>query len=373
MIGDNQRVIVAMMDGLDMEYLEQIKTPTMQKLMQKGFFKEVEGVFPSVTNVNNVTIATGEWPAVHGISANSFFNKETGKPEYMNAAELIQVPTIFARAKEKGIKSALLTSKKKTLELFHSDVEIGIAAEAATPEQIAEYGQPADIYSREINYWLWEVAVKILETRPDIGLVYVHITDYPMHAWGPEKVESQEHLERLDTYVQQALDTAPDAALLLTADHGMNYKKRCWDLNRVLTESGIPPRFVLSPERDYYIVHHRNFTGCSWVWCYSPSEIERSRNLIAKLEGVEEILTRAEAAERFNINPDHIGDLIVTGDKDTMFGEMDVPYEDLPDTYRAHGSLYEWRLPLMIWNQKGDLPSADEFTHNRDLTRFLYR
>lgn len=373
MINDSQRVIVAMMDGLDMEYLEQIKTPTFQMLMEQGFFKEVEGVFPSVTNVNNVSIATGAWPGEHGVSANSFFNKETGKPEYMNAAEFIKAPTIFARAKERGIKSALLTSKRKTLELFHKDVEIGIAAEDATPEQVAKYGRPADIYSREINYWLWDAALSILEERPDIGLLYVHITDFPMHAWGPEQQESREHLERLDAQVGAALKAAPDAVLLLTADHGMNYKKRCWDLERVLSEAGLPPRFVLSPERDYYIVHHRNFTGCSWVWLASQADAEESRKVLAGLEGVEEILTREEAAKRFHLNPEHIGDLIVTGDKDTMFGEMDVAYEDLPDVYRAHGSLYEWRLPLMIWNQGGVLPAESEFTHNRDLTRFLYR
>jgi phosphonoacetate hydrolase len=372
-MSEKQRIIVAMMDGFDMEYLEKTEMPNMKKMADEGFFKQVSGVFPSVTNVNNVSIACGAWPKEHGISANSYFDKQSGKPEYMNSAEMISAPTIFARAKAAGKKSALLTSKRKTLELFHKDVEIGIAAESASDEVIAKYGKPGDIYSREINYWLWETAVAILAERPDIELIYVHITDYPMHAWGPEKAESKEHLERLDTIIGKAVETAPDAAFFATADHGMNYKKQSYDLMRVLEEKGKKPRFVLSPERDYYIVHHRNFTGCSWVWLEDQSDMDETVSMLMELNGVEEVFTREEAAERFNLPPEHIGDLVVSGDKDTMFGEMDNPHEFLPDTYRAHGSLYEMRLPLIVWDYQGEMPSGDFFNHNLDLTRNLYR
>jgi phosphonoacetate hydrolase len=367
-----QRIIIAMLDGLDMAYLERIPTPNFSRLMKDGFFKEVSGVFPSVTNVNNVSIACGAWPDEHGISANSYYDKASGKPQYMNAAELIKSPTVFAKASRKGVKSALLTCKKKTLELFHKDVEIGIAAEAPSDDDIARYGRPADIYSREINYWLWETAVAILEDRPDIGLLYVHITDYPMHAWGPDDPESREHMEELDRLLGRALAAAPDAAFLATADHGMNYKTRCWDLMRVLSQEGIAPRFVLSPERDYYVVHHRNFTGCSWIWLNQAEDEAAAREILGRLAGVEEILTRTEAAERFHLNPEHIGDLIVTGDRDTMFGEMESAHENLPPTYRAHGSLYEMRLPLFIWNLQNQRYRPDSIQYNLDLTKRLY-
>jgi phosphonoacetate hydrolase len=194
-----------------------------------------------------------------------------------------------------------------------------------------------------------------------------------MHAWGPEQKESQEHLTRLDEFIGEAVKTAPDTAFYATADHGMNYKKRCWDLARVLRREGMPARFVLSPERDYYIAHHRNFTGCAWIWLTSPGDAASTRQILASLTGVEAILAREEAAARFYLDPGHIGDLIVLGDKDTMFGDMEVDYEDLPATYRAHGSLHEMRLPLLIWNSRQHLPPAGAFNVNLDLTRFLFR
>jgi len=193
-----------------------------------------------------------------------------------------------------------------------------------------------------------------------------------MHTWGPEQNESHEHLTRLDGLIGEAVRTAPDAAFYATADHGMNYKKRCWDLARVLRREGVPARFVLSPERDYYIVHHRNFTGCAWVWLTSPDDAAPTRRILTSLTGVEAVLTGEEAASRFHLDPDHIGDLIVLGDKDTMFGDMEADYEDLPATYRAHGSLHEMRLPLLIWNSREQLPAGDAFTFNLDLTRFLF-
>jgi phosphonoacetate hydrolase len=272
-----------------------------------------------------------------------------------------------------GVKSAMLTCKRKTLELFHDNIEIGIAAEDASQEYKNRYGEPASIYSREINYWLWKVTVDLLKTRPDIGVFYVHITDYPMHAWGPEQGESQKHLQTLDTLIGEARDAAPDAAFFFTADHGMNYKKRCWDLKRVCEERGSPVRFVLSPERDYYVKHHRNFTGCSWIWLNNPDDIGKVMEILQGLEGVEEIISKEEAASRFHLKSERIGDLTVTGDQDTMFGEMETAYEDLPPTYRAHGSFYEMRLPLIIWNYHGELSPADEFRVNFDLTRMLYR
>jgi phosphonoacetate hydrolase len=373
MIGENQRVVVAMMDGLDMAYIENTELPNFEQMAREGFFKEVGGVFPSVTNVNNVSVACGAWPADHGITANSYYDEKTNCPMYMNAAELILYPTIFARAAKLGFHSVLLTSKRKTLELFNRDVAIGIAAEDPQPEHILKYGHPPQIYSREINYWLWQVAIDLLKNRSDISLIYVHITDYPMHAWAPEDKESQAHLTQLDLLLGEARKVAPDAAFLITADHGMNNKKRCWDLNRVLTEAGIPPKFVLSPERDYYVKHHRNFTGCAWIWLRRASDWNPTVKVLQHVEGVEEIISREAAVQRFHLVPERIGDITVTGDKDTMFGDMETAYEDLPATYRAHGSLYEMRLPLLIWNQKGVLPPPEAFQANLDLTRFLYR
>jgi phosphonoacetate hydrolase len=82
---------------------------------------------------------------------------------------------------------------------------------------------------------------------------------------------------------------APDAAFYITADHGMSYKRRCWDLQRACRERGLELRFALSAEKDRYVKHHRTFGGAAWVWLRSADEALQAMEMIAALEGVEAV------------------------------------------------------------------------------------
>src|ERR1700759_1765951 len=107
-------------------------------------------------------------------------------------------------------------------------------------------GKAPGIYSREINYWIFEAALNLLADRPDIGVIYVHTTDYPMHMWPPEAPESKRHLAMVDGLLGEIAAAAPEAAMLLTADHGMNHKTRCWDLERACANRGLKLRAAIS-------------------------------------------------------------------------------------------------------------------------------
>ncbi len=364
-----QRVVLGMYDGFGMDYLEASAMPTLRFMAAHGFFKRVSAVFPTVTNANNASICCGAWPKEHGITGNSYFNEQTGEADYMESADFIRIPTIIQRAASCGVKAALLTCKVKTIHLLGRGAEVAVAAEAPPLEWVERYGKPANIYSREINYWLWQVGVDILKHRPDLGLLYVHTTDYPMHTWAPEARESKEHLAHLDWLLGEAMKAAPDAAFLLTADHGMNYKACCWDLFKACRERGTDVRFALSAEKDRYVKHHRTFGGAAWVWLKSPKDEGRVAQTIARLKGVEAVLPRHEAATKFGLMPERIGELVVFGDTDTVFGELTGPMEELEPSYRSHGSLHESEIPLVIYNASEELPSDDAFTANLDLTR----
>ena len=351
-----QRIVIGMYDGFGMDYFEASTLPSLRLMAERGFFRRVSAVFPTVTNTNNASICCGAWPKEHGITGNSYFNEQTGEADYMESA---------------GVRSALLTCKVKTIHLLGRGAEIAVAAEAPPPGWAERYGPPANIYSREINYWLWEVAIDILKHRPDIGLLYVHTTDYPMHTWAPQTRESKEHLAELDRLLGEAMDAAPDAAFLITADHGMNYKTRCWDLFRACRELGTEVRFALSAEKDRYVKHHRTFGGAAWVWLKSPRDENRVAQTLVGLKGVEAVLARHEAATKFGLMPERIGELVVIGDSDTVFGELSCPMEDLEPGYRSHGSLHESDIPLVIYNSKLELPPANRFTANLDLTRHI--
>jgi phosphonoacetate hydrolase len=359
-----------MFDGFDPRYLAESKMPVLAQWKRDGIYKQVTGVMPSVTNVNNASICCGTWPETHGIIANSYFDEKSGEELYVESADLVLAPTLFERAGRQGVKSALLSSKAKTATLLLRGAEIVLTAENPTPDWVQKLGPAPVIYSAEINYWLMEAAINILKTRPDIGVLYVHTTDYPMHMWAPEAPESKEHLARLDDLFGQAMKAAPDAAFLATADHGMNAKSLCWDLEQVCAGKGVPIRKAVSTGRDRYMKHHRGCSGAVYVYLKSPQDVARVRDILSGVKGVERILTREDAAKEFRLMASRIGHLMVLGDKDTVFGELDDEKESFPGL-RSHGSLHEIDIPLFVYNAK-NAPSSDYFNHNLDLARWLY-
>ncbi len=368
-----QRYVVAMLDGFGLDYYASHPMPNLRALARSGLACDVKAIMPTVTNVNNVSISCGALPDAHGLTGNSYYNEARGEADYMENADFIRVPNLSQRAAAAGVKSALLTCKKKTLNLLGRGAELALAAEAPPAEFVTRFGAPGDIYSREINYWLWEVAIELLRTRPELGVLYVHTTDYPMHMWAPDRAESLEHLGRLDARLGRAIEAAPDAAFFVTADHGMNYKRRCWDLSKACRARGIPVEFALSAEKDRYIKHHRTFGGTAYVWLNDERDAAEVTERLLALEGVEAVLARAEAAARFNLMPERIGELVVLGDRDTVFGELENEREDLEAAYRSHGSLHESDVPLFVYNYRGELPGRATFRHNADVAAYLFR
>jgi phosphonoacetate hydrolase len=365
-----QRIVVVMFDGFGPGYLAESKMPVLGQWKRDGIYKQVKGVIPSVTNANNASICCGAWPETHGINANSYFDEKSGEELYVESVNLLLAPTLFERAARKGVKSALLSSKAKTITFLSRGAEIVLTAENPTPEWVQKIGPAQPIYSREINYWLMAAAIDILKNRPDIGVLYVHTTDYPMHMWPPEAPESKEHLARMDELIGQAMKAAPDAAFLATADHGMNAKSLCWDLQQVCAGKGVPIGKAVSTGRDPYMKHHRGCSGAVYVHLKNSQDETLVRDILSGVKGVERILTREEAAKEFRLMASRIGNLVVLGDKDTVFGELDDERESFPGL-RSHGSMHELDIPLFVYNAKNP-PSPEYFNHNLDLARWLY-
>ena len=110
-----------------------------------------------------------------------------------------------------------MSSKKKTISLLPRGARILLSAEIPTPEWVERLGPAPDIYSAEINHWLLKAAVWLLRHQPEVGILYIHTTDYPMHMWPPEAEPSRRHLAGLDALLGELSEAAPDAGILLTS------------------------------------------------------------------------------------------------------------------------------------------------------------
>jgi phosphonoacetate hydrolase len=353
--------LIFMIDGFGYDYLQSGAAPFLSRLFAEGG-AVVNGLWPTVTNVNNAAIACAAPPSVTGITGNSYLDPASGEDRYMDSAQMLTTPTLLQTWSDAGRRCCLLSVKGKTGRLLGTDVDYVVSTQQV-PQEIADaLGTPPSIYTIEVNIWLVRCLAWVLANRPDLDTFYVHTTDYPMHMWAPEEDGSREHLRQLDDAIRAVVDTVPNAEVLVTADHGMNAKSRALDLGRILAARGVRGARALSIEKDGIVGHHRDLGGGAWVWA-DEDQLDRAAEILASLDGVEEVLPREKAATMFQLNPERMGDLAVLADRRSVFGDLATETEVLAPGYRSHGSGYEREVPLIRWNI-GDLPPGTETAMN---------
>jgi len=148
------------------------------------------------------------------------------------------------------------------------------------------------------------------------------------------------------------------ATIVLTADHGMNAKHGADGLPNVIYLQdcldawlGGDNARVILPITDPYVVHHGALGSFALVYLGgAPGAVRGVAERIATIPGIELVLTRAEAAARFELPSDRIGDLVVVSQRDTVIGTSrdrhDLSGLDVP--LRSHGGLSEQRVPLLV-------------------------
>ena len=356
--------IVIMVDGLDPEYLESCSTPILRQLAEGGFMVEGNAMVPTVTNVNNVSLITGSYPQAHGITTNYWFNRQTASEVYMESGDFIEIETMFQRAEAQGARSLLVTAKDKLRRLLGNGATLTVSSEQP-PEWVAQgVGSPPHIYSLEVNQWVIDAGRYILG-QEHYDLVYLTTTDYAMHTYAPDQPESAKHLTLLDEAIGKLVDSLSEVQILITADHGMSGKSRMIDLPGELARRSIQAQAV-PIIKDRYTVHHSNLGGCIYLYLEAGDQ-EYALEVLNSIEGIDEALPREEAARRFRLMPDRIGDIVVLGSPDVVFGD---PGEvTIPQNLRSHGSLHEQRVPIIGYGGSFD---GFPFLENRDLGRYIF-
>jgi phosphonoacetate hydrolase len=145
--------------------------------------------------------------------------------------------------------------------------------------------------------------------------------------------------------------------IALTADHGMNAKTGMDARPDVIYLQdlldgwlGAGTARVILPITDPYVVHHGALGSFATVYLPAGSDSAALAARLAQQRGMELVLTRAQAALRFELPADRIGDLVVVSERHTVLGTSasrhDLSALDVP--LRSHGGLSEQRVPLII-------------------------
>jgi len=364
--------IVVCVDGCEQEYINQAiqagKAPFLAELPGFGSVLTGDCVVPSFTNPNNLSIVTGAPPSVHGICGNFFFDQEAKEEVLMNDAKYLRAPTILAEMARAGQRVAVVTAKDKLRSLLGHQLK-GICFSAEKADEVnradhgiegivARVGMPVPpVYSAELSEFVFAAGLALLTNeRPD--LMYLSTTDYVQHKHAPGTPEANAFYAMMDGYFKRYHEEG--AVLAITADHGMNAKTDAIGRpNIVFLQDLIDARYgaqfarVILPITDPYVKHHGALG--SYATIYLPDG-ERQRDVtdfLAGIAGVEAVLTRSQASQRFELPEDRIGDLVVLGERLTVLGSATDKHDlsGLTVPLRSHGGMSEQKVPL-IFNRK---------------------
>jgi len=373
-------VVAVCVDGCEFDYITAAVAagvaPFLARLLAgEGTCFIGDCVIPSFTNPNNLSIVTGVPPAVHGICGNYFFDRERGEEVMMNDPRYLRCGTILAAFSDAGAKVAVITAKDKLRRLLGYKMKgICFSSEKADQVTLAEngiehvlerVGMPVpSVYSAALSEFVFVAGVKLMEReRPD--LMYLSTTDYIQHKAAPGTPLANDFYAMMDKHLAR-LDQL-GATVVLTADHGMNAKHGADGKPNVVYLQDVLDGWlggavarVILPITDPYVVHHGALGSFALV--YLPESVDQRalRDRIAALPAIEVVLPRAAAAERFELPPDRIGDVVVISRKDSVIGTSagrhDLSGLDVP--LRSHGGLSEQKVPLLVNRKVAEQPAT---------------
>jgi phosphonoacetate hydrolase len=360
-----RRVIIVCLDGCGPDYLHASDASFLKGLGAAGCYVEVDSMIPSVTNVNAVSLLTGVYPEVHGITTNYYFDRTTGREVFMESPDFINARTLLETGARRGLKTGLLTSKEKLRTLLHRGAATSFSSEQPPAWLTTRIGPPPPIYSVDVDLWLLQALREVIR-RDDLDLVYAMTTDYAMHTYAPDDRESQRHMAGIDAELRETMAVlearGDEVFLCVTADHGMSFKDRAVNLERVLAAEGIPSR-MNTIIADRYVVHHQNLGGAAYLYLHNPADASKGLAVLHDVEGVESALPLEDAATRYHLDRSRIGDILVLGTENTVFGLTESAVTAV--SLRSHGSLHERRVPLLVNQPRSAFDSS--LRENKDV------
>jgi phosphonoacetate hydrolase len=282
-------------------------------------------------------------PAAHGISGNFFLDPETGVAVMMNDGSFLRADTIPAVFSHAGARVVIVTAKDKLRRLLcHQFAGVCVSME--------EKGVP--VYSAALSEGTLAEGVRLLAAeKPD--LMYLSTSDYVQHTHAPGDGAANAFYAEVDRSLA-AIDRL-GAALVVTADHGMQAKAdpagavRGVYLQDVLDDwLGSGAARVILPVTDPYVVHHGSLGSCGMVYLSPGVDVRTVADRIGAIPGVDIAVPRADAAVRFELPVDRIGDIVVFTDAETVVGTRPGEHDlsTLQAPLRSHGGRAEQEVPL---------------------------
>ena len=366
------RTIVINIAGLSRSLLDEV--PSLTALGERGMVCDLEPVLPAVTCTMQATLTTGRPPSHHGIISNGLYFFDTAEVRFWDqSAHLVTAPRVWDLPisdldfQISNLRSRISDRRPKVALLFWQQSLYGTADVLLTPKPVHGpggkliqdcYSRPADLYGRlvagesalepgrprgpfnlmhywgpmagvEASRWIADASLQVWrQERPDLLLTYLPHLDYSGHRHGPA---SQEHraaardLEPLVAPLIAAAD-ADGARILILSEYAFLPVGRTVAPNRALREAGLLSMREVNGAEYLHLGDSRAFAMVDnqAAHVYFPragdlaADVRNVKRLLKDLDGVAEVLGRAEMAER-DLDHPRTGELVALAEPDAHF------------------------------------------------------
>ncbi|MDB5811191.1 MAG: putative pyrophosphatase or phosphodiesterase, AlkP superfamily [Betaproteobacteria bacterium] len=275
--------LVFVIDGLRPDSITEANTPTLYRLRREGVaFENTHSVFPTVTRVNSTSLATGMYPARHGIMGNSIyvpavdpkraFTNDDFQPllklEEATGGRMVTVTGIAEILAQSGRSmvavssgstgSAILLAPKAprgTGTVINGDFFPG--TQVAWPKAVSDTvlqrfgaapkkGGATTAYSSSVDWSMQVLRDYVLpELKPAVVFTWMTEPDHIQHGLGagaPESVEAIRNDDRQLGLVLQkleALGLRDKTNIIVVSDHGFAQTVFNVNVSRALIDAGL--------------------------------------------------------------------------------------------------------------------------------------
>ena len=212
-------VILISADGFRYDYAEKYNAVNLLRLRRKGVkAKSMIPSFPSVTFPNHYTIATGLYPAHHGLVYNQFYDRSRKATYSISDRKTVEDGTWYG-----GTPLWVLAEKQGMLSASYYFVGTEASIQQTPPTYSYKFEDKVDINYRinKVIDWL-----KLPEDiRPHLITFYMSNTDHAGHMYGPDAPQMQEAVRSVDEAIGTLTEKVNALGLpvnfIFLSDHGM--------------------------------------------------------------------------------------------------------------------------------------------------------
>lgn len=333
-------------------------------------FRPAQAVFPAITCTAQASFRTAALPQQHGLVANGLFFKDLTKVLFWEqSARLVEGPRIWDDFRARGGKVGLMFWQQSMGEAVdfiatpapihkHSGgmIQSCYTKPAALETRLNEaIGRPFNLMNywgplanHKSSDWIVDAIVATMGTpefAPDLLLTYIPHLDYDLQRHGPASPEAAKALDVVLGYLTRLKAACADFGYdwIFVGDYAIEPVKRGAVFpNRALRETGL---FRVRDIRDmaytdfftseaFAIVDHQ----VAHVHCRDAASIAAAREVLAKLEGVAEVLDRDAQAARGLAHP-RGGELVLVAESGAWFAYPWFEKGEAPD-YAGHVDIH---------------------------------